>query len=160
MAGVSFTIYHVGKSKTTFVRAGLEHYIKKIQPYASLSFKKLAEEPLRKGLSVGEVKRKEAENIEKAMDNKGPVWIVLDQKGKQLPSEEFSALIENWMVQGRSKIAFIIGGPHGISTQILKKADMVLSVSAMTFSHETMLVILLEQLYRSLAILNHLPYPK
>ena len=159
MGGVSFTILHVGKSKIPFVRAGVEHYQKKIQPYASLSFKQLAEEPLRKGLSVAEVRRREADRIEKAMDS-GPIWVVLDQKGKQLPSEDFSSLIENWMIQGRSKIAFVIGGPHGISDHVLKKANIVLSISAMTFSHETMLVILLEQLYRSLAILNNLPYPK
>ena len=159
MAGVSFTIYHVGKSKATFVQDGVTQYIKKIKPYASLSLKKLTEQPLRKGISAAEVRRKESASIEKAME-KGPVWVVLDQKGKQLPSADFAAQIESWMIQGRSKIAFVVGGPHGISSHILKKADMVLSVSAMTFSHETMLVILLEQLYRSLAILNNLPYPK
>ncbi len=159
MGGVSFTVLHVGKSKIPYIQSGLEHYRKKIQPYASLHLNNFPEEPIRKGMPAEEIRRKEGLRLIKAMDRR-LIWIVLDEKGKQFHSEKFASLIENWMIQGRSRLAFLIGGPHGITAEILKKADLVLSLSSMTFSHETAQLVLLEQLYRTIAIIHNLPYPK
>ncbi len=159
MGGVSFTVLHVGKSKIPYVKSGLEHYQKKIQSYASLNLKTFPEEPIRKGMSAAAIRRKEGLRLLKAMDRR-LIWIVLDERGKQLQSNEFASIIENWMVQGRSKLAFLIGGPYGIAEEIINQADLVLSLSSMTFSHETAQLVLLEQLYRTVAIINNLPYPK
>lgn len=159
MGGLSFTIVHVGNPKIPFVRSGVEHYRKKILPFASVAFKVVREEPLRKGLSLREVHRREAERIRKTREAR-TVWVILDENSKRLRSKDFAALIERWMVQGRSRIAFLIGGPSGLSPEIREEADFVLSLSPMTFSHELALLVLMEQLYRVVAILNGLPYPR
>lgn len=159
LGGLSFTIVHVGTPKFSFVRSGIEHYSKKIRPYASLEFKAVREEPLRKGLSLQGVRKKERERLQKTMDAR-TTWVVLDEKGQQLASKEFASLLERWMVQGRSRLAFLIGGPYGLSPEVRKHATLVLSLSPMTLPHEMALLVLMEQIYRALAILNRLPYPK
>lgn len=159
MGGLSLTIVHVGKPKAPFVRSGIEHYRKKILPFASLRFKTVREEPLRKGISPQEVQRREAERLRKTREGR-TAWVVLDEKSKPLRSEAFAALVEKWMVQGRSRLAFLIGGPTGLAPEIRSEADLVLSLSPMTLSHELALLVLMEQLYRALAILNQHPYPR
>lgn len=159
MGGLSFTIVHIGKPKVPFIRSGVEHYRKKILPFASVEFKTVREEPLRKGLSRKEVHRREAERLRKTRGAR-TAWVVLDENSKQIGSGEFAALIERWRVQGRSDLAFLIGGPSGLAPEIREEADLVLSLSPMTFSHELALLVLMEQLYRAMAILNKLPYPR
>jgi 23S rRNA (pseudouridine1915-N3)-methyltransferase len=159
LGGLSFTIIHVGKPKVSFVRSGIEHYVKKIRPYASLELKAVREEPLRKGLSLQEVRKRQRERLRKTMDDR-TTWVVLDEKGKQFASEEFASLLGEWMVQGRSRLAFLIGGPHGLAPEIREEATLALSLSPMTLPHEMALLVLMEQLYRALAVLNGLPYPK
>jgi 23S rRNA (pseudouridine1915-N3)-methyltransferase len=156
---LSLTIFHIGKPRIPFVRTGIEHYRKKIQPYASLELKTVREEPLRKGSSPQGIHRKERERLKKAMDTR-TTWVVLDGNSKELGSEAFASLMEEWMVQGRSRVAFLIGGPTGLPPEIRERADLLLSLSPMTLSHEMTLLVLMEQLYRALAILNQLPYPK
>ena len=159
MGGLSFTVVHIGKTRLPFVRSGVEHYRNKILPFASVQLKAVREEPLRKGLSRKEVHRREAERLRQKRDAR-TAWVVLDENSERLGSEAFAALIEKWMVQGRSRIAFLIGGPSGLSPEIRGEADFVLSLSPMTFSHELALLVLMEQLYRAVAILNKLPYPR
>ncbi len=159
MGGLSFTIIHVGKPKAPFVRSGIEHYEKKIKPLASLKFKTVREEPLRKGVTLKEVHRREAERLRKVRDDR-TVRVVLDEKGDPLGSEALAALLEKWMIRGRSRLAFLVGGPSGLAPEIREEADLVLSLSPMTFSHELALLVLMEQLYRALAVLNGLPYPR
>ena len=159
MGGLSFTILHIGKPRIPFVRTGIEHYRKKIQPYASLELKAVREEPLRKGSSPRGIHQKERERLEKEMEARS-TWVVLDENSRQLGSEAFASLLEEWMVQGRSRVAFLVGGPVGLPSEIRERADLVLSLSPMTLSHEMTLLVLMEQIYRALAILNQLPYPK
>jgi len=159
LGGLSFEVLHVGKTRIPFVRSGVEHFQKKIKPYASLSLTPLREEPLRKGISVQEVLRKERERFEKHLQ-KGIIGVALDQKGRILSSDELATLIKGWMEQGHSRPVFIIGGPYGLAPEVLEQATLSISLSSMTFSHEMTLLVLLEQLYRSLAIIHGLPYPK
>jgi len=159
LGGLSFTVVHVGRPRVPFVRSGIEHYRSKIRPYASLELKAVREEPLRKGLSLQEVHKREGERLRKAMDLRH-TWVVLDEKSKPLGSEAFASLLGKWMLQGKSRIAFVIGGPCGLAPEFREGASLVLSLSPMTLSHEMTLLVLVEQLYRALAILNRLPYPK
>jgi 23S rRNA (pseudouridine1915-N3)-methyltransferase len=159
LGGLSFTIVHIGKLKAPFVRSGIEHYRKKILPLASLEFKTVREEPLRKGLSLTEVHRREAERLRKTRDARA-VWVVLEEKSDPLGSEAFAARLEEWTNRGRSRFAFLVGGPSGVASEIREEADLVLSLSPMTLSHEMALLVLMEQLYRALAIINRLPYPR
>jgi 23S rRNA (pseudouridine1915-N3)-methyltransferase len=156
---LNLTIVHVGKPKAPFVRSGIEYYRKKIQPLASLEFKPVREEPLRKGLSLKEVHRREADRLRRMRDGRS-TWVVLDAAGQTAGSEEFAALLDTWMVQGKSRLAFLVGGPSGLAPEIREEAHFVLSLSAMTLSHELTLLVLMEQLYRGMAILNRLPYPR
>ncbi len=159
MGGLRLTIVHVGKPKAPFVRSGVEHYRKKIRPFASLRFKTVREEPLRKGISSDEVHRREAERFRKTREER-TTWVVLDERSEPLGSEAFAALLEKWMIQGRSRLDFLIGGPSGLGPEIREEADFVLSLTPMTLSHELALLVLMEQLYRALAILNRHPYPR
>jgi len=156
---MTLTVLHLGKARIPFVCSGIEHYQKKIRPYATLSLVAVREEPLRKGVSLLDVQRREKERLRKRMD-KRHVWLLLDEKGKTCGSEAFAALMEKWIQGGRSRIGFLVGGPHGLDPEIREEADMAISMSPMTFSHELTLLVLLEQLYRFLATLHGLPYPK
>ena len=156
---MSFEVLHVGKTRIPFVRSGVEHFQKKIKPYASLILTPLREEPLRKGISVPQVLRKEGERLQKYLQ-KGVTGVALDQKGKSFSSQELAVLIEGWMQQGCSRPVFVIGGPYGLAPEVLETATLSLSLSSMTFSHELTLLVLLEQLYRSVALIRGLPYPK
>jgi len=156
---MTLTVLHMGKVRIPFVRSGVDHFRRKIRPYATLSLVAVKEEALRKGVSVREVQRKEKDRLKKAMDNRH-VWLVLDERGKRFGSEAFASLMQRWIHGGNSRIGFLVGGPCGLDPEIKDEAKMTLSVSPMTFSHEVTLLVLLEQLYRALAVLNGLPYPK
>jgi 23S rRNA (pseudouridine1915-N3)-methyltransferase len=159
LGGLRCKVVHVGRPRTPFVQSGIEHFRRKIRPYASLSLVESKEEPVRKGTPVSGIRAKEAERIQDQMDTHH-VWIALDPQGKTLRSEELASLVHESMNRGRSRIAFIIGGPHGLDPLVLARADLNLSLSQMTFSHELTILVLLEQIYRALAILHNLPYPK
>lgn len=103
-------------------------------------------------IEIIELKEEKAKEVEKYV--KG-FCIVLDEKGKQLTSRDFSKLIKE-----KDKITFIIGGKEGIEEKIIQKADFILSLSKMTFSHQLARIILLEQIYRAFCIIYNLPYSK
>jgi len=149
----------MGKPRRPFVQSGIEHYRKKIKPYASLSLTALKEEPMRKGVPPRQVRSREGDRIQRQMDPQH-LWIALDPAGGSMDSPALASFLEEGMNRGRSRVAFIIGGPHGLASSVLEKADLSLSLSRMTLSHELTLLVLLEQIYRSLAILNRLPYPR
>jgi len=152
-------VLHVGKPRCPYVLSGIEHFRKKIAPYASLTLTPLKEEPLRKGVCAAEILSREGQRIGRQMDP-DHLWIALDPAGRTLDSPALAALVQDGMNRGRSRVAFIIGGPYGLAPEVLQKADVSLSLSRMTFSHELTILLLLEQIYRFLAALNHLPYPR
>ena len=106
-----------------------------------------------------QIRDKEAERILKYVKEDGYL-ITLEIKGKQLTSEEFAAKLQKLGVQGRSHIIFVIGGSIGLGRAVLERSDYALSFSKMTFPHQLMRVILLEQIYRSYRIMNREPYHK
>lgn len=159
MGGLSLLVAHVGKPRLPFIRQGIEHFRLRIQSLATIRLMPLREEPLRKGTSPLEVQGREQARILKVMDRRCQ-WVALDEHGRRADSREFAALLEAWMFKGRSRVSFLVAGPCGLSPEVLNSADLRLSVSPMTFSHEMTLLVLLEQLYRALAILNRLPYPR
>lgn len=159
MGALRCKVLHVGKIRRPFVQAGVEHFRKKIRPHASLGLLPVKEEPLRKGVPAGEIRRREGERILREMDP-GHLWIALDPDGRALDSPALAATVEEKMNRGLSRLAFLVGGPHGLDPSVLERAELRLSLSPMTFSHELTVLVLLEQIYRTLAILHHLPYPK
>jgi len=159
LGALKFRIVHVGKPHRPYVLAGIEHFRRKIRPYASLSLTEVKEEPLRKGITPERVRSLEGDRIRKQMES-GQTWIAMDPGGRGFESEAFAAWVQSGMNRGRSRLSFLIGGPHGLAPEVVAGADLALSLSRMTLSHEPSMLALLEQTYRCLAILNRLPYPK
>lgn len=156
------TLITVGKIKEKYLDAAISEYAKRLSRYCKLELIQVADEktPDRaSGAEEMQIKAKEGERI-LAHVRDGACVIALAIDGKELSSEELASYLENLGVTGTSHIQFIIGGSLGLSEQVLKRADFRLSFSRMTFPHQLMRVILLEQIYRSYRIMNGEPYHK
>lgn len=159
---MKITIICVGKIKEKFYTAAVEEYVKRLSRYCRLEIVELADEKTKENASEHEnelVKAKEGERILAAIhDDMYVAVLVID--GKMLDSVEFSKKIEQLGVMGISNIAFIIGGSLGLDKRVIDRADYRLSFSKMTFPHQLMRVILLEQIYRGYRIMKSEPYHK
>ena len=155
-------IIAVGKVKEKYVNEGIKEYTKRLSRYTSLNIIEVDDEKAPEKLSNRDkdiIKKKEGERILNKIAQDSYV-IALSIDGKGLSSEEFADKINNLMIEGSSHITFIIGGSLGLSDEVLKRAQMKLSFSKMTFPHQLMRMILLEQVYRSFRIIRNEPYHK
>lgn len=156
------TIITVGKVKESYFRGAIEEYSKRLSKYCKLDIVEVADEKTPDKASDTEeaqIKAKEAERIMKHVRDDAYV-IALAIEGKQLDSVQLAEKIEKLGVQGTSHIQLIIGGSLGLHQSVLSRADYKLSFSKMTFPHQLMRVILLEQIYRAYRIISHEPYHK
>ena len=152
----------MGKLKERYWTDAVTEYLKRLSRYCRMEIVELKEARLPDHASPAEeeqVKTVEGESILRSLSADSYV-IALDVKGKQLSSEQLSEKIENLALEGRSTADFIIGGSLGLSEAVRKRADFRLSFSAMTFPHQMMRVILLEQIYRAFKISRNEPYHK
>lgn len=159
---MKITIVCVGKIKEKFYRDALAEYTKRLSRYCSLTITEVADEKTKEQASETEcaiIKDREGERILKSIRDDGYV-IALAIDGKTLDSVELSEEIDKLGLSGKSNVYFVIGGSLGLSDAVMKRADYKLSFSRMTFPHQLMRVILLEQIYRSYRIINHEPYHK
>lgn len=159
---MKLTIITVGKLKEKYLKDAIAEYSKRLSKYCKLEIIEVADEKTPEHASevVEEaIRAKEAERILKYVKEDAYV-ITLEIGGKQLSSEEFAEKIEKLGVQGTSHIIFIIGGSIGLGKDVLAKSDYALSFSKMTFPHQLMRVILLEQIYRCYRINANEPYHK
>ena len=159
---MKITILCVGKVKEKFYRDAIGEFTKRLSRYCKLEIIEVADEKTDEQASQNEidiVKRKEGERLLKNIKDDAYVFcLAID--GKQLDSVELSQKIDRLMTSGKSHLYFVIGGSLGLSDEVLKRADYKLSFSKMTFPHQLMRVILLEQIYRSFRISNNEPYHK
>ena len=156
------TLITVGKIKEKFFQDAIAEYSKRLSRYCKLEIVQVADEKTPDGASEAvetQIKEKEGERILSNIKD-GSFVVALAINGNMLDSEELAAKIEKWGVSGISQIVFIIGGSLGLSNQVLARADYKLSFSKMTFPHQLMRVILLEQIYRSYRIIQGEPYHK
>jgi 23S rRNA (pseudouridine1915-N3)-methyltransferase len=152
----------VGKIKEKFFKDAISEYSKRLSKYCTLEVIEVADEKTSENASdveIALVKDKEGERILKAIKDKDFV-IALAILGKQMDSVAFSKYIENLTISGHSSIVFVIGGSLGLSDSVLSRSDFKISFSEMTFPHQLMRVILLEQIYRGMRIINNEPYHK
>ena len=159
---MKITVLCVGKIKEKFFADAIKEYSKRLSRYCKLEIVEVADEKTPDGASdlvVSQIKDKEAERMEKYLPDSAYV-IALAIEGKMLSSEQLAGKINQLGVGGESHIQFIIGGSLGLSDKVVKEADMLLSFSKMTFPHQLMRVILLEQIYRSYRIIQGEPYHK
>jgi 23S rRNA (pseudouridine1915-N3)-methyltransferase len=159
---MNVTIVCIGKLKEKYWTNAIEEYSKRLSRYCTLSIDELKEEKLPDNASTAEeeaVKIAEGKNILKRIKKESYVT-TLEIKGMQLSSEKLSEKISTLGLEGRSDLVFVIGGSLGLSEEVSQRADFKLSFSAMTFPHQMMRVILLEQIYRAFKIIKNESYHK
>lgn len=158
---MKITIISVGKIKEKYLVNGIKEYTKRLSRYAKLELIEVRDEKAPETLSTKEieaVKNQEGKRILSRL--KDSFIITLAIEGKMLSSEEFAEKIEDIKTYHHSHITFIIGGSLGLSRDVLKQSNFLLSFSKMTYPHQLMRLILLEQIYRSFRINNNEPYHK
>lgn len=159
---MKITVIGVGKLKEKYLVAAIDEYSKRLSRYCSLEIIELPDEKTPDNASENmevQIKEKEGERILKSI-KEGAYVIALAIEGKMMSSEELSAKIDQIGVMGRSHIVFIIGGSLGLSKEVLNRADFLWSFSKLTFPHQLMRVMLLEQIYRGYRIIAGEPYHK
>ena len=152
----------VGKLKEKYLKDGIAEYLKRLTSYANLKIIEIKDEAASQTLSdaeIEQIKVVEGKRIIEKLPNRARV-IALDLKGKQLTSEDFAEEINETMTYGTSQIAYIIGGSHGLSQEVLQKTDLKISFGKMTYPHQLMRLILVEQIYRAFKIIRNEPYHK
>ena len=157
---MKITIVCAGKLKEKYLLDGIAEYEKRIRPYADLRTIEIIEERMKDRPSPAEkdeVLRREGERLSSQIPQ-GAYLIVLDVGGEEMSSEKFSARIDRLMLMGESHIAFLIGGPFGLSDELRQRADLRLSFSQFTLPHQLIRLFLMEQIYRSFKISRHEPY--
>lgn len=146
MIRVDFLV--IGKTKEKWIQIGIDKYLKRLKPYANVTYKELAD--------VSVDKRKESKIIQAVSSR--DLLILLDEKGLEFTSVEGSKWLEKRVHHCSGKLIFVVGSAYGFTEEEYDRADYTLSLSKMTFTHEMIRVFFLEQLYRMLSIQKGTPY--
>ena len=159
---MKITLLTVGKIKEKYLKDAIAEYSKRLSKYCKLEIIEVADEKTPDNASEvveNVISDKEGERLLKYVKDDAFV-IMLEIKGKMMTSEELAEKIDTLGIRGVSHIMFIIGGSIGLGEDVIKRSDFALSFSQMTFPHQLMRVILLEQIYRSYRIISGEPYHK
>ena len=151
---MKITIVCAGKLKEKYLTAGINEFLKRLKPMAQVEILEVHEEKMPDNPSEAEkeqVLQKEGEKLLKLVPS-GSYLFVLDVYGEELSSEDLAAKIDRLGVSGRSSLTFLIGGAFGLSKEVRQAADMKLSFSRMTFTHQMVRLLLTEQIYRAFKI--------
>ena len=152
-------ILGVGDTKLSYLKEGESDFLSRIAHYTMVKSEWLKSPKIGKNETADQIRKKEAEILMSRCTDASFV-VALDVAGKQQTSEDFAKTISDWMSRSIREAAFIIGGPFGLDASILRRANQVLSLSRMTFTHDMTRLILLEQIYRALTILKGEKYHK
>lgn len=147
----------IGKTEEKYLNSGIDLYLKRLKHYISFKITEIPDLKNTKNLSQEQQKQKEAELLLKHIKPTDYVCL-LDERGKSLSSPELAQWINKLMVQSTSQLILVIGGPYGFHATIYERANMQLSLSAMTFSHQMIRLFVVEQIYRAFTILKGEPY--
>lgn len=151
---MKITIVCAGKIKEKYLSAGIAEFMKRLRPFAQVEIKEIHEEKMPDEPSAAEkeqVLQKEGEKLLKLVPA-GSFLFVLDVFGKEMPSEKLAEKLDKLGIQGRSNITFLIGGAFGLSREVRAAADERLSFSQLTFTHQMVRLLLVEQIYRCFKI--------
>lgn len=147
----------IGKTDSDYFIKGINEYTKRLEHYIPFEIQIIPDIKNSKNLAIEQQKEKEGELILKNVQN-GDYIVLLDDKGKEYTSIQFASYIEKKAHTVPKRLVFIIGGPYGFSESVYDKANEKLTLSRMTFSHQMVRLIFVEQLYRAMTILNNEPY--
>lgn len=148
----------VGKTRKAAIKELTNEYLERLKNFARLEVTEIRDCD-DEGRDREKIVEKEAEEILKRLEA-GAFLVVLDEKGRQFDSLQMADFLDQHRNAGTRQISFLLGGHFGLAEQIKKRADVVLSLSRLTFTHELARVFLMEQVYRAFAILHGLPYQK
>ncbi len=152
---MKITVLFTGKTAERYLEEGIASFEKRIRRYLPFEIKVL---PSVKGVREKEqLKRREGEMILKAVGD-GSFVVLLDERGKSLDSVRFAGMLQRKMNEGIRTLVFVVGGAYGVSPEVFERADLLLQLSAMTFSHQVVRILLMEQLYRAFTIIHGEPY--
>ena len=147
----------LGKTNEKYLIEGISLYQNRLKHYTSFEMIEIPNIKNSKNLTKLELMKKEGDLILKNIQNSDHL-VLLDEKGKEYNSIKFSEKIQNWMLSGKKRIVFVVGGSYGFSNDLYHRGNEKISLSKMTFSHQMVRLFFLEQLYRGYSILNNQPY--
>lgn len=147
----------IGKTDEDYLVTGINKYVGRLGHYASFEMKELPDIRNRKTLSENQQKKAESFQLMQQLQP-SDIVVLLDEGGKKYTSVEFSEMIGKFSAAGIKRLVFVIGGPYGFAQEVYDRADTKLSLSPMTFSHQMVRLIFVEQLYRAFTILKGEPY--
>lgn len=159
---MKITILCVGKCKEKYMQQAVAEYVKRLSRYVKMQIIEVPDEKTPEGASTRQeeqIKEKEGKRLLEKIRSEDEV-VVLAIEGEQMKSEEFAHQINKYGICGKGNVVFVIGGSLGLSHEVMKRANQKLSFSKMTFPHQLMRVILLEQIYRAYRIIKKEPYHK
>jgi 23S rRNA (pseudouridine1915-N3)-methyltransferase len=154
---MKITFLTIGKTEDKYLLDGMEKYLKRLKHYIAFKVLELPELKNTKNLSEDQQKNKEAELILKNISNTDQL-ILLDEKGMNLSSTQFSGFLNKKMIGSIQHLVFVVGGPYGFSNEIYNRANEKISLSRMTFSHQMVRLFFIEQVYRAFTIMKGEPY--
>ena len=157
---MKLTIVCAGKIKEKYLSAGIAEFMKRLRPFAQVEIREIHEEKMPDAPSAAEkeqVLQREGEKLLKLVPS-GSYLFVLDVYGTEMASEQLAAKIDQLGIQGRSSITFLIGGAFGLSKEVRAAVDERLSFSQLTFTHQMVRLLLVEQIYRAFKINRHEKY--
>ena len=154
---MKITLLTVGRTDVEWVRKGLDLYVSRLRHYVPFSLIEIPELKNVSALAREQIKQKEGELVLKALKPSDCV-ILLDERGREYRSIEFSAMLEDRMSRGGRDLVFVVGGAYGFSDAVYSRSDEKISLSKITFSHQMVRTIFAEQLYRAFTIMKGEPY--
>ncbi|MBE6314165.1 MAG: 23S rRNA (pseudouridine(1915)-N(3))-methyltransferase RlmH [Bacteroidales bacterium] len=154
---MEITLIVIGKTNAKYLIEGLDEYTRRLKHYISYNINILPDIKNTKNLSEEQQKETEGKLILNAL-KPGDFIVLLDERGKEFSSMQFSDYLQRKMNSGLRRLVFVVGGPYGFSKDVYNKADEKLSLSKMTFSHEMIRLFFTEQIYRAMTIIRGEPY--
>ena len=147
----------VGKTNEKYLIEGIFDYQKRLKHYTNFEIVEILNIKNVKNFSEKELLKKEGEMILKQI-NTSDYLVLLDDKGNDFSSPSFAEKLQQWMISGKKRLVFVVGGAYGFSQEVYNRGNEKLSLSKMTFSHQMVRLFFVEQLYRGYTILNNEPY--
>jgi len=154
---MKITLVVIGKTEVGFVRQGIEEYVKRLQHYVQFNIQYIGDVKGTRNMSEAQQKVAEGKSLLAALDASDHV-VLLDEHGTERTSVDFGQWLQRRMASGSKRLVFVVGGPYGFSQEVYDRASEMISLSKMTFPHELVRLIFVEQLYRGFTILRHEPY--
>ena len=156
---MQISILGIGETKAEYLKSGEAEYLRRLRHYCPVSYEWIRCVKTGKKIQTSQLIQDESRLLMSKIKNQDYI-VVLDASGEQLTSSEFSQRLSDWMLQSRKKIHFVIGGANGLAPAVLNRADWVMSLSRMTFTHDMVRLFLFEQIYRAFTLLKGEKYHK